>query len=92
MTAKKDPIRVTEHAVLRYLERAMGFNIDAVRQHIAETCSGPAGIGAVCVRSEGLRFEIVNNTVTTITPDRVAPSMTGRERNQRFIERNTREA
>ena len=89
---KYAPIRVTEHAVVRYLERAMGFNIEAVRQHIADTCSGAAAAGAVCVRAEGLRFEIANNTVTTITPDRVAPSLTGRERNQRLIERTHREA
>jgi len=86
---KHEPVRVTEHAVVRYLERAMGFNIEAVREHIAGICGGAAAAGAVCVRAEGLRFEIANNTVTTVTPDRIAPSLTGRERNQRFIERNT---
>lgn len=82
-----EPIRVTEHAILRYLERAMGFNIEGVRQHIAGVCEGPAAIGAVCVRSEGLRFEIVNNTVLTVVPDRQNPSKTGIERNQRIINR-----
>ena len=89
---KHEPVRITEHAVLRYLERAMGFNVEAVRKHIADTCAGAAAIGAVCVRSEGLRFEITNNTVTTIVPDRQNPSLTGRERNQRAIERSQREA
>lgn len=84
-----EPVRITEHAIVRYLERAMGFNIEAVREHIAGICGRAAAAGAVCVRTEGLRFEISNNTVTTVTPDRVAPSLTGRERNQRFIERNT---
>ena len=82
-----EPVRVTEHAILRYLERAMGFNIEAVRQHIAGICEGPAAIGAVCVRTEGLRFEIVNNTVLTVAPDRQNPSKTGIERNQRIIHR-----
>lgn len=84
---KREPVRVSDHAVLRYLERAMGFDIDLVRRHIAGICDGPAGVGAVCVRSEGLRFEISNNAVTTVVPDRQNPSNTTRERNQRFIER-----
>ena len=54
----KEPIRVSDHATLRYLERAMGLNIDIVREHIASICAGPAAFGANCVRAEGLRFEI----------------------------------
>jgi len=88
---KDPPLRVTDHAVLRYLERAMGFNIDIVREHIASVCAGPAAVGAVCVRAENVRFEIVNNTVTTVTPDRINPSHTSRERNQRTIERTERD-
>lgn len=84
---KPEPIRVSDHAVLRYLERVMDFNIDMVRKHIADTCAGPAAIGAVCVRAEGVRFEIINNAVTTITPDRINPSQTSRDRNQRVIAR-----
>lgn len=86
-------LRVTDHAVLRYLERVMELNIDAVRKHIADLCAGPAGIGAVCVRAEGFRFEIANgidnSTVTTVRPDRVTPGRTTKERNQRSIERAT---
>lgn len=92
MKHDREPVRVTEHAIVRYLERAMGFNIEAVREHIAGICGAAAAAGAVCVRSEGLRFEITNNTVTTIVPDRQNPSLTGRERSQRAIERSQREA
>lgn len=88
---KKPNIRVSDHAVLRYLERVVGLNIAMVRQHIADTCAGPAAIGAVCVRAEGFRFEIANGidqpTVTTIRPDTDKLSRTAKERNQRFIER-----
>jgi len=85
--AKGEPIRVTDHAVLRYMERVMGLNIEMVRKHIADTCAGPAAIGAVCVRAEGFRFEITNNTVVTVRPDNQAPSNTDRRRNQDFIQR-----
>jgi hypothetical protein len=85
----KDPIRVTDHAVVRYLERAMGLNVEIVREHIASVCQGPYEVGAVCVRSEGVRFEISGNAVTTVAPDRINPSNTTRERNQRVIERRS---
>ena len=83
----KEPLRVSDHAVLRYMERAMGLNVEIVREHIASLCAGPAGVGAVCVRAEGVRFEMSNNAVTTVTPDRATPSKTTKARNQRFIER-----
>jgi len=85
----KDPVRVSDHAVLRYLERAMGFNLQIVRDHIAKVCDGPAAIGAVCVRSEGVRFEITNNTVLTVRPDTgPIPSRVTQERHRNRIERN----
>lgn len=52
----RDPLEVSEHAIVRYLERGMGFNLDIVRQHIKSICEGAHAIGAVSVRAEGLRF------------------------------------
>lgn len=86
----KEPIRVSDHAVLRYMERAMNLNVEIVREHIASICAEPASVGAVCVRTEGVRFEIANNTVITVAPDRSNPSKTGRERTQGTIQRSSR--
>jgi hypothetical protein len=69
MEPSKEPVRVTDHAVLRYLERAMGLKIETVREHILQLCVAPAAFGAVCVRSEGLRFVITDGVVVTVTPD-----------------------
>lgn len=88
MSSPKVTLRVTDHAVLRYMERAMDLNVEIVREHIASICAGAAGIGAVCLRSEGVRFEITNNAVITVSPDHCNPSNTTRARNQRTIERN----
>lgn len=74
----KEPVTVTDHCVLRYLERAMGLNIEIVREHILTICSGAAAFGAVSVRAEGLRFEIHNNRIITVTPDQLSPNRTGR--------------
>lgn len=78
----KDPLRISDHAVLRYLERAMALNIDLVREHIASICQPAASVGAVCVRSEGLRFEIANNTVITVRPDQQGPGAISRQKTQ----------
>jgi hypothetical protein len=55
------------------MERAMGLNIEVVRQHILAICGGAAAFGAVSVRGEGLRFEINNGRICTVTPDHVLP-------------------
>lgn len=76
------PLRVTDHAVLRYLERALGFDIEGVREHIRTICAPAAAIGATCLRAEGVRFEFTTstNTVTTVVPDNAVPNATSRER------------
>lgn len=70
----KDPPIVTDHAVCRYLERAMGLNIDAVRQHIIGVCATPAAFGVRAVRAEGVKFLIEDNTIITVTPDTGHPN------------------
>ena len=83
----EQPVEVTDHCVVRYLERAMGLNLDLVRDHIRSICQGAASFGATSVRAEGLRFEIANHRVVTVTPDGIAPSRTTRERVQAKIAR-----
>jgi hypothetical protein len=83
----REPIRVSDHAVLRYLERGMGLNIEIVREHIAALCASPAAFGAIAVRAEGLRFELASNVVTTVRPDSQGPGATSRARAQAKIKR-----
>lgn len=81
----KIPLTVSDHAVLRYLERAMDLNVEVVREHILALCSAPAAFGAVCVRADGVRFEICNGRVATVTPDQQTPNRTSRALSQRKI-------
>jgi hypothetical protein len=60
--------RVTDHAVLRYLERARGFDVEAVRVHIATLCAPAVAAGASTFRAEGVRFEFQGPTVVTVAP------------------------
>jgi len=79
MNISKDPIIVTDHAVLRYMERAMGLNVEVIRSHIMSLCGDAAAYGAVCVRAEGLRFEIDGTRICTVAPDHLQPNRTGQE-------------
>lgn len=72
--------RVTDHAVLRYLERVRGFDVEAVRRHIAITCAAAASAGAANLKAEGVRFAIDNGAVVTVMPNGTGPSRTHLER------------
>lgn len=50
------PIRVTDHAVLRYLERAHGLDVAAVRRHLAGKVETGARLGAVGVTIENVKL------------------------------------
>lgn len=50
------PVRVTDHAVLRYLERAHGLDVAAVRRHLAGKVLTGARLGAVGVTIENVKL------------------------------------
>lgn len=61
-------IRITDHAVLRYMERVRGFDVDAVRREIAASCAVAADHpNATAVLSGGFRFTIKADAVVTVT-------------------------
>ncbi|MEL6639734.1 MAG: hypothetical protein AAFN63_11405 [Pseudomonadota bacterium] len=64
---KRSRIHVTDHAVLRYIERVMEIDVGAVRAAIAETVSfAEAHPHCTAVRSNGFRYVLVNNSLVTI--------------------------
>ncbi|QND45220.1 hypothetical protein HB780_05550 (plasmid) [Rhizobium lusitanum] len=60
-----DPIVVSDHAILRYLERAHGLDIEAVRRHIAARCETGVRLGAAGVVIEKVKFIIEDGVVVT---------------------------
>lgn len=64
------PLHVTDHAVLRYLERAHGLDVEAVRRHIAERCATGAELRAASVIVERVKFVLASahaeTTVVTV--------------------------
>ena len=62
-------IKVSDHAVVRYLERCLGVDVEAVRQAIAGSLdSRPVEFsgGAACkISVDGMSYCLRQNTVTT---------------------------
>lgn len=65
MTDKKP--RVSDHAVLRFLERAQGFDVDAIRaQMLTPTVVSAINAGACAVQVGGIRMMVKDKTITTV--------------------------
>jgi hypothetical protein len=65
---KQISVRVSDHALVRYFERAMGFDVEAVRAQIARQCAPAAALGAVSFRADGVQFVLDGHVVVTVTP------------------------
>ena len=50
---------VTDHAVLRYLERVRGVDVEALRREIGRAVDRAAGMGATGAVIEGYAYKIV---------------------------------
>ena len=69
-------IKVTDHAVLRYLQRMDGVDIESVRQRIAESLNKPrievllrfAGNTPLKVKTDDLTYCVRSGVVTTCYP------------------------
>lgn len=64
---KKPRHHVTDHAVLQYLKRVNGVDIEAVRCEIGRKIDKAAEMGACGVVVDGARFVIENGVVVTVT-------------------------
>ncbi|MEM7507653.1 MAG: hypothetical protein AAF415_13000 [Pseudomonadota bacterium] len=62
---KRRPI-VTDHAIVRYLERGLGVNIEGLRKRIEKRAALALQHNADGVRIDGLTFKIAEGRVTTI--------------------------
>jgi hypothetical protein len=49
---------VSDHAVLRYLERAHGLDVEAVRKHLAGLTVTAVRLGAIAVTVENVKLVI----------------------------------
>lgn len=87
MTKQMPP--VTDHSVLRWLERVQGVDIEAIRLHIWEICAPAIKAGATCIRADGVKYEFQNGKVITVVPGNATPGKISRETTQTKIKRVT---
>lgn len=66
----KTDIRVTDHAVLRYLERAHGLDVEAVRKHLAGRAMTGIQLGASAVIIEGVKLVLKDSVLITVYKQR----------------------
>jgi hypothetical protein len=59
------PVEVTDKAVLRWLEREHGVDVEAVRQHLAGLAENGARLGAAGVRIGKVKLVLRGAIVTT---------------------------
>ncbi|QGA56332.1 hypothetical protein BR10RB9215_C11531 [Brucella sp. 10RB9215] len=59
-------VRVTDHAVLRYLEREHGLDVDVVRRHIAGLAANGVELEAISVKVERVKLLLCGETVVTV--------------------------
>lgn len=64
---KKPRHPASDHAVIRYLERVKGMDIDAVRREIGRVVDQGLEAGACGVISNGFEYRIEGGCVVTVT-------------------------
>ena len=63
---KKPRLSVSDHAIVRYLERVGGFDIAGLRAQIARRCEAGHSVGASSVIIDGFAFLIGEGQVITV--------------------------
>lgn len=77
MNRRTVELHVSDHAVLRYLQRRHGLDIEVVRRHLASLAVNAAQLGAVAVQVEGVRIFLrdtdIGNGRVRVTAATVVP-------------------
>lgn len=66
MSRRRRTPHVTDHAVLRYMQRAEGVDVEAKRKEIARLVQNGVDQDACGVIRDGLRFVLVDASVVTV--------------------------
>lgn len=83
---KKPVAYVTDHAVLRHLERVEGIDIEAVRLELGHKVDAAIEAGATATVSNGIRYVLVEDRLVSCTPVKSVHLRDGRKRRRQRIE------
>lgn len=85
MTRIRRPIGVSDHALVRYLERVAGVSLEIVRAEIADLVRDALDVGATRVTIAGCVYELDPRTRAVIT---VLPKGGKAPRSHHLVERH----
>lgn len=80
---KKSRIPISDHAVLRYLERVQGVDIERIRREIGARVDHAATQGACGIIIDGFSYKIEDGIVTTVLRVHRCDKRFGRKRRGR---------
>ena len=68
------PLHITDHALIRYIERVYGIDLDPIKAEIAGKLASSIKVGAASVKIDGITYCMVLNpgsvTLTTVIDGR----------------------
>ena len=67
---------ITDHALIRWIERIQGIDLSAFRMEIASTCAAAIAAGASCVITDRGTFVLASGKVVTILEPGERPGRT----------------
>jgi hypothetical protein len=62
-------VRVSDHAVLKWLERVHGIDVEFFRAEIRSIAGPAAAVGAAALRRDGFIYKFSGGAVVTVVPD-----------------------
>lgn len=63
---KKPIVIVSDHALVRYIERVLGVDVETLRREIGRRVDRGAELGACGVEVDGWLYKLQDGTVTTV--------------------------
>ncbi|UPJ65270.1 hypothetical protein [Bradyrhizobium sp. 191] len=73
------PLRVCDHALLRFIERVGGLDVEGLRRHLAESLDRAAGaaeqLGAreMTIAADGFHYVVMKGVVVTVLTPQMKP-------------------
>jgi len=73
------PLRVCDHALLRFIERVGGLDVEGLRRHLAESLDRAAGaaeqLGAreMTIAADGFHYVVMKGVVITVLTPQMKP-------------------
>ncbi len=80
---KKPLVPVTDHAVIRYLERVLNIDIESHRRAIGHRVDMAVAMGASAIIIDGFRYILSDGHVISIVEVNTPNMKTGRQRAER---------